>query len=140
MDRIMLVDDDENTLKAVNRVLTMAEDFRNAMVIEMFNSPIKALRRAQECNFDLIISDYRMPMMDGVGFLAALGTLQPDAARIILSGCADRETVIAAINEAGVAHFLTKPWTEDDLTGAVRNVLSRRRLAQEHKRVADKVR
>ena len=61
MNRIMLIDDEENILRALRRVLGSQD-----CEIETFTQPVEALRRAQVANFDLFISDYRMPGMDGV--------------------------------------------------------------------------
>ncbi len=139
MYQIMLVDDDENVLKALRRVLLSIELFAGEFEVEAYTSPIKALRHAQSGTLDLVISDYRMPMMDGVGFLAALRNSQPDAARIILTGCTDRNIAIDAINDARVARFLTKPWDDNELKSAVRLALTQRQAARELLRTAARI-
>ena len=137
MYKIMLVDDDENILKALRRALTSIELHPGELMVESFSSPIKALRRAQAENFDIVISDYRMPMMDGVGFLTALRNHQPDAARIILTGCPERDIALDAINHAEVVRFLTKPWEDVELRTTLRQVLAQRETALLRKSAPD---
>ena len=105
MARILLVDDDKNNLSALARVLRQIDDIE----IERFESAGQALERAREATFDLVISDYRMPEMDGARFLEAFRQLQPHAYRIIISGYADRELLQAAINRAQIHRFIEKP-------------------------------
>lgn len=143
MTRIMLVDDEENVLKALRRTLAFAHDDEGveASVIETFTSPQLALVRAQEgVSFDIVISDYRMPVMDGVAFLKAFRKHQPDAVRFILSGYADLEGLIGAINEAQIQRFLTKPWDDFALRADIRQALELRALQLENQRLADEVR
>src|SRR5882724_9311270 len=114
MARILLVDDEPNVLRSLKRVLSLrGEPVLRLEAIETFESPRIALERLRDQAFDLILSDYRMPEMDGVAFLSASRKLQPDAVRLILSAQADLKGLIGAINEAGVQRFIMKPW--DDL-------------------------
>src|SRR5688500_964271 len=104
MSRLMLVDDEPHILSALKRSLLSQEQASptksDPFTIETFNLPEEALKRAQECPFDLIISDYRMPVMNGVMLLSKIRDLQPDAIRIILSGHTDLDGLVGAINEA----------------------------------------
>jgi len=141
-ERILLVDDEPHILSALQRLLRHglhAED-GSAYRIESFTSADAALARAREATFVLAISDYRMPGCDGVEFLSTLRALQPDCGRIILSGYADLNALVAAINDAGISRFVAKPWTDFDLLSAVQQALSRRSLAVENQRLADEVR
>lgn len=135
MHRIMIVDDEENVLRALRRALAASD-----IDTEIFSRPHEALRRAQTANFDLVISDYRMPEMDGISFLSEMKELQPDAMRIILSGYADLEGLIAAVNAAEIFRFISKPWHDPDVTLCVRNALDHRAVRVENRRLADKVR
>lgn len=142
MTHILLVDDEENILKALRRALSYAPD-ENAerYAIETFTSPQLALVRAQEgVLFDIVISDYRMPMMDGVAFLKSFRQYQPDAVRFILSGYADLDGLIGAINEARIHRFLSKPWDDFTLRADICNALKLRALQLENQRLADEVR
>lgn len=154
MIRIMLVDDEENILKALRRVLGSPEAWcgdgsaldpdsedapRNA--VEIFNAPQAALARAKEgIAFDIVISDYRMPGMDGVAFLKALRQIQPDTVRIILSGYADLQALIGAINEAQIHRFICKPWDDYALRADVKQIYRLHQLQLENQRLADQVR
>ena len=111
MQRLMMVDDEENVLSALQRVCRGQKQWE----IEIYNDPEVALSRAQTANFDLFLSDYRMPQMNGVQFLSKVKELQPDAMRLIISGQTDREGLMGAINEAQIYRFIDKPWQEHDL-------------------------
>jgi response regulator RpfG family c-di-GMP phosphodiesterase len=142
MHRIMLVDDEPNILNALRRVLSRQVDEQAAPAyqIEAFENPPDALRRAEHVAFDLVVSDYRMPEMSGVEFLRRLIEIQPRVARLILSGYADLEGLVGAINEARIDRFIAKPWHDFELCSAVEQALDRRRLALENERLADLVR
>ena len=135
MHRIMIVDDEENISRALRRALAASD-----VETELFSDPLEALRRAQTTNFDLVISDYRMPEMDGIKFLSEMKKLQPDAMRIIISGHADLEGLIGAVNAAAVFRFISKPWDDLDLTLCVRHALEHRAVLVENRRLADQVR
>ena len=122
MLRIMLVDDESNVTRALRRTLTRSlpgESFS----IETFDDPRLALERAGEVDFALVISDYRMPPMDGVEFLMRFRIMQPDAVRLILSASSDVEGLLAAINQAGAFRYILKPWDDIDLAYIVREAL-----------------
>lgn len=141
-ERILLLDDEPAILNALQRVLRhgMKKESGEPYAIECFGSADAALARAQHCAFALAISDYRMPGKNGVEFLRELRELQPDCVRIILSGYTDLNALVAAINEAGISRFISKPWADFDLLSAVRQLLSMRELALENQRLADRVR
>lgn len=139
--RVLLVDDDVNVLKALRRVLSlspcMAGSKRFKLQVETYDSPHAALAAAHEHAFDLVLSDYRMPGMDGTEFLSAFRTIQPHAARLILSGYADLNGLIKAINEVGIQRFIAKPWNDYELVSAVAQVLALRDVSLENERLAD---
>lgn len=133
MHRILLVDDEPNVLNALRRELAGHGDYE----VETFTSPAEALVRAQDTPFDLVISDYKMPGMDGVAFLQVFQHLQPDAARLLLSGQADRDVLAHAINSTHIYRFITKPWNRLDLVSVVTQALAFRLVALENRRLAD---
>lgn len=135
MHRIMLVDDEENILKALQRVLR-----NKGWDIETYSDPFDALKRLQTINFDLIISDYRMPEMDGVKFLTQAKGINADSIRIILSGYTDLESLMDGINKAEIYRFLCKPWQEYDLVTTVNKSLEHRDMLLENKILANQVR
>ena len=103
MSRVMLVDDEEAILKSLKRILRLAPCTFGGKTftldVETYTSPQEALAAARRDDYDLFISDYRMPIMDGIEFLKATKEIQPDAARLILSGYADLNALVRAVNE-----------------------------------------
>lgn len=142
MSHLLLVDDEPNILSSLRRALHAMPDkiFCGELSVEMYTRPADALARAKEKAFDLVISDYRMPEIDGVTFLEALGKIQPDIARIIVSGFADLAALIEAINRAQIFRFVSKPWDECDLQLAISQALAHRELMLENARLADELR
>lgn len=144
MSRIMIVDDEEAILKALRRVLRIAPcTYGNktfTLEIEAFSSPAAALERAKHESFDLFMSDFRMPVMDGIEFLKATKAIQPDAARLILSGYADLNALVRAVNEVGIERFIGKPWNDYDLMSAIGQALAHRELLLENRELANLVR
>jgi len=126
MYRILLVDDEPNILSALRRCLAeidVRELDGEALYFERFTSPEAAIERGNEQDFDLVISDYRMPSMNGVEFLSRLMEIQPAAQRMIVSGYADRDAIIAAVNEVQLIRFIEKPWDDEKLRLAVVSIL-----------------
>jgi two-component system, probable response regulator PhcQ len=117
MYRILLVDDEKNVLNALKREL---EPY---YTIEAFSQPEEALQRCRETNFDLVMADYQMPNINGLQFLKEFGKLQPDAARIILSGHADTSVLLDAINETHIYRFIDKPWDTEQLASILAQAL-----------------
>ena len=142
MANLLIVDDEPNVLSALRR---MCQNSAIAPAIPdpsitTFTSPLQALSYVTNHRVDLVISDYRMPDMDGAVFLTRVREVQPDAARIILSACTDMDGIIRAINHAGIFRFVSKPWSDHDLKTAIIDVLAHRSLILENRRLADEVR
>lgn len=131
MNRILLVDDEQNVLNALRRELQDKYD------VETFASPQEALARSRETEFDLVITDYLMPDMNGVQFLKQFGEIQPDAARLMLSGHADIQGLFSAINETHIYRFIAKPWEDAELKSAITQALNYRSILQENRRLAE---
>lgn len=102
--RILLVDDEQQVTQGLGMVL------RRSYEVVAASSGEEGLRRAaEEGPFAVIVSDMRMPGMNGAEFLARARAIAPDATRVMLSGQADLDAVVSAINEGGVFRFLAKP-------------------------------
>lgn len=135
MHKILLVDDEENVLRALKRALA-TEPYE----IVTCRSGVEALALLENTEVDLVLSDYRMPEMDGVAFLTECRTHRPDMARLILSGYADLEALTGAINSAQIYRFINKPWQDYDLKAAIFNALAHRTVLLDNRRLADQVR
>lgn len=114
MRRILILDDEEAVLNAIQRALRLA--FCSGSVqVEAFVEPEAALLRAGEQDFDVVVSDLRMPGLTGADVLQVIKGLQPDAVRIVLSATTERSDIVAAVNRAEVFRFLSKPWQSQEL-------------------------
>lgn len=131
MYRILLVDDEQNVLNALQHELGGKYE------IETFTSPLAALQRSREVKFDLVISDYLMPELKGTQFLRQFGEIQPGAERMILSGQADIDDLLGAINETHIYRFIAKPWDKSELKIGITQALDYRRIILENSRLAD---
>jgi two-component system probable response regulator PhcQ len=143
MYTVLLVDDEPGILAAVRRVLAAIPPEKldgDRLKIETSQDPREALSRCEDTSYDLIISDYRMPGMSGVELLTAIADLLPQSARLLLSGYADLEGIIGALNEARVFRFIPKPWNDHELRMAVVQALAVRALEVENRQLADLVR
>ena len=121
---IVLVDDEEMVLTSLSSFLTLETDY----LVKTFTSANEALNFVRGKDIDLVMSDYLMPEMDGITFLAKVKELQPEVPRIILTGYADKENAIKAINEVGLYQYIEKPWDNDDLLIIIRNALEKQVL------------
>jgi DNA-binding NtrC family response regulator len=114
MRRILLVDDEAHVLSALQRALRRFLPEGQA-VIETCSDPEQALLRCAETGFDVVMSDYRMPGLNGADFLQMVKGMRPDAVRVVLSASNDIGEVMDAINRAEVYRYVAKPWTAQEL-------------------------
>lgn len=128
---VLFVDDEENILKALER-LTMDEEFDT----EIANSGDAGLQKlATLSNVALIVSDQRMPGMNGAEFLQQSQQLAPDAIRMLLTGYSDISAAADAINKGGASRYLNKPWNDDDFLQTLRTAIETWGLTHENKRL-----
>lgn len=142
MSALLIVDDEPNVLSALRR-LCLNDAILPAIAapsITTFTSATEALAYVADHPVDLVLSDYRMPEIDGAAFLVRVRELQPDAARIIMSAYSDVDGMVRAINHAGIFRFVCKPWSAPDLKAAINEALAYRQLVLENRRLADEVR
>ena len=142
MSNLLIVDDEPNVLNALRRMCMnqAAVPAISEPHVTTFTSPHAAVDHVRHHQVDLVISDYRMPEMDGASFLMMVKKLNPDAARIMLSAFTDLDGIVRAINDAGIIRFVAKPWTDTDLRTTIIQALEHRHLALENRMLADKVR
>jgi cyclic di-GMP phosphodiesterase len=123
---ILLVDDEEMVLNSIKSFFAIETDYK----LMTYTSPVKALddlaRDHQQV--DLVVSDYLMPEMDGITFLARVKEKLPLVPRILLTGYADKENAIKAINNVGLYQYIEKPWDNEDLKLVIRNGLEKTTL------------
>lgn len=128
--RILLVDDERGIINAVRRVLR-----REGWEIVSTQDPHEALKLIGEEAFAVILSDQRMPAMEGTALLQQAREIAPDTVRIILTGYVDIEAAIEAINHGAVFRFITKPWDDEDLRSTIRQAVTQYQLVGENKRL-----
>ncbi len=128
---LLFVDDEEGILKSLRR-LFLDEDYD----IETASSGKEALERVRTKEISLVISDDRMPGIRGVEFLKRVKSEFPRTVRILLTGHADLEAAIGAVNEGNVYRFFTKPWEDEDLRLTVKNGLRQYEIERENRRLA----
>lgn len=125
--RLLIVDDEEMVLTSLSAFLMLETDYH----VETFTSVSDALAFARHSPFDLAISDYLMPEMDGITFLGKLKEIRPEAPRILLTGYADKENAIKGINEVGLFQYVEKPWDNEQLRLVIRNGLEKEQLLRQ---------
>lgn len=106
---ILYVDDEENNL------ISFKANFRIKYKVHIAISGNEALNIMEKNAIDIIITDQRMPKMTGVEFLEKVLEKYPDPMRILLTGYADMNAVVDAVNKGKIFHYLTKPWDEEEL-------------------------
>ena len=128
---VLFVDDEENILKALQR-LTMDEEFDT----EIANSGDAGLQKLTTLsNVALIVSDQRMPGMNGAEFLHQSQQLAPEAIRMLLTGYSDISAAADAINKGGASRYLNKPWNDDDLLQTLKAAIETWKLSNDNKRL-----
>ena len=123
LKRILIVDDEEIVRIALRETLR-----REHYGVTACASPEEGLKVLQKEAFAVIISDYQMPGMTGLDFLAQAKQLQPDATRILITAVLSLDTVIEAINKGEIYRFVVKPWIREELLATVRNAVQRHDL------------
>ena len=112
--KILFVDDEQQMLTALNRV------FRGkSYKVFTANSGQEGLDVLATEEIDVIVSDMRMPEMDGAAFLEKALELQPDSRRILLTGYSDQESTVRAINKGQIHQYMMKPWDNDALKATI---------------------
>lgn len=127
-DRIAFVDDEELVLGTLSRIF---ED--EPYEVFTFDTPSKAIREMENQIFSVVVSDQMMPEMEGTTFLQQVRDRWPDTVRILMTGYAETDTVIRAINQGNVFRFVTKPWETQELKQIVADAVGQYRLVIEHR-------
>ncbi len=131
--KLLVVDDEENILRAISRLL-MDED----LDVLTATSGEEALRiLGSNRDVGVIVSDQRMPGLTGVDFLEKARRIAPDTIRIMLTGYADVNAAVDAINRGGAYRYVAKPWKDEELVQIIREAAQRFSLARENKRLSE---
>lgn len=109
--KILCVDDERNVLRALRRLFV--DDDYQLFTADSAEEGLEVLGRGEE--IQVVISDYRMPGVNGVDFLREVCCNWPDTVRIVLSGYADTASVVEAINDGQIYKFIPKPWNDEEL-------------------------
>jgi response regulator RpfG family c-di-GMP phosphodiesterase len=128
---LLLVDDEPNIVSALKRTLR-----RDGYSILTANSAEEGLNMLAGNKVGVIISDQRMPQMNGVDFLRKVKMLYPKTLRLVLSGYTELESVTRAINEGAIYKFLTKPWDDEQLRNNIREAFEYYEMEQENQRLS----
>lgn len=132
--RLLIVDDEAPVLSALKRAIR--HRYGQTLIVEAQDDPAAALELLRVRDFELVISDLRMPAMDGLTFLRKAAQMRPHMVRMVLTGSSDFETAQQAINEAGVFRYLCKPWRDEDLARHVDAALALAASAREQRQSA----
>ena len=128
---LLFVDDEENILNALRRLFHPL-NYR----ILTAGSGAEALALLEHEPVDLVISDMRMPQMDGVQLLEQVRAKWPNIPRILLTGYADIDSTIAAINRGEISRYITKPWESNDIMLVVQQVLEHKAMEEQIRNLA----
>lgn len=132
--RVLLVDDEENILKSCQRILKRAQ-----YEVVTTTSGNEALEILKNESFAVIVSDQRMPEIEGTELLKQVRVVAPDTMRILLTGYADIQASIAAINQGAVYRYLTKPWDESHYLETIRQACAQYALVQQNKEMKQQI-
>lgn len=135
MIKVQLVDDESHILSALQRLLRPYH-----WELHPFTDAQKALLALTEHEYAVIISDYKMPNLDGITYLQFAKQRQPHAIRMVLSGHGDRQSMMKAINQAEIYRFLSKPWESYEIETALKAAVDLYLLRSENLRLVTQVR
>ncbi len=122
--RVLIVDDEEMVTKNLEMLLKMETSLEPVT----FTVPQQALEYVQSEPIDVAISDFIMPEMNGLELLSKIKEAQPATSRVLLTGYADKDSAIKAINEVGLFQYLEKPWENEFVLMVLRNAAERTQL------------
>jgi response regulator RpfG family c-di-GMP phosphodiesterase len=132
LPKILCVDDEPNILSSLRRLFRS----KGYQVLTALGGQ-EGLAVLEEQPIDLVISDMRMPIMDGATFLAQVRVRWPDTIRLLLTGYSDVQSIIDAINRGEIYRYITKPWDDNDIILVVRQAWERKALELEKKRLEE---
>lgn len=130
VNTLLFVDDEDAILRSLQR-LFVPLGYR----VLTANSGEQGLQLLKDNEVDVIISDMRMPKMNGATFLKQAAAQWPAVKRLLLTGYADVESAISAVNDGKIDYYLTKPWKDNQIEVAVQQAIESKRLKEQNKRL-----
>jgi DNA-binding NtrC family response regulator len=121
---VAILDDEDMVVTSIKAFLQLETDYD----IQSFTDPEEAARFAEKNRLDVAVSDYLMPRMNGIQFLSRVKELQPEASRVLLTGHADKQSAIQAINQVALFQYLEKPWDNAQLLLVIQSGAERAQL------------
>lgn len=121
---VLIVDDEEMIVTSLRALLMLETDHE----VHGFTDPMEAVQFLESNPIDVCVSDYLMPGMNGIEFLCRAKALQPEASRVLLTGHADKQSAIAAINRAALFQYVEKPWDNSQLLLVIESAAERAQL------------
>ncbi len=132
---VMIVDDEEMVITSIKAFLELETDFD----VHGFTDPEEAARFAEKHSVEVAVSDYLMPRMNGIQLLGRVKELQPEASRVLLTGHADKQSAIEAINRVALFQYLEKPWDNAQLLLVIKSGAERARLFRDLREKVDEL-
>jgi DNA-binding NtrC family response regulator len=120
----VVVDDEDMVITSIRAFLNLETDYD----VHGFTDPQEAVNFLETHPVDVVVSDYLMPKINGIQLLGRAKQLQPEAARVLLTGHADKQSAIQAINEVGLYQYLEKPWDNAQLLLVIQSAIERTQL------------
>jgi two-component system NtrC family sensor kinase len=133
--KLLFVDDEQNVINALKRLFLDCD-----YTIFSATSGQEGLKVLEQENIQIVISDYRMPNMNGVEFLKEVCKHWSQTVRIVLSGYADTTSVVEAINEGQIYKFVPKPWNDDELKVTIANAVETYSLIKKNEELTNELR
>lgn len=129
MNKILVIDDEKMITDTLSALIEMVLDYE----VLTINNPELLLdsNLLQTEKFDMVISDFMMPKIDGIEVLKAIKKIQPNIIPILLTGYSDKTNAIKSINEVGLYYYLEKPWDNDQLIAIVKNGIEKKQLKEQ---------
>lgn len=124
---VLLVDDEDMVITSLRAFLALETEFQ----IQGFTDPEAAITYLKANPVDVVVSDYLMPRVSGIQLLKKAKELQPEATRILLTGHADKQSAIQAINEVALYQYIEKPWDNASLLLVIKNGTERSQLLRQ---------
>ncbi len=123
----MIVDDEDMVITSIRAFLQLETEYS----VHGFTNPAEAVEWLKTSPVDVVVSDYLMPKMNGIQLLVKAREYQPEAARVLLTGHADKQSAIQAINDVGLYQYLEKPWDNSQLLLVIRSAIERTQLLRQ---------